>query len=178
MNKFNENFRDIYKKYQRFSIGIAFKVVKNEEAAKDISQDVFYHLYQLGEKLDVSNDERLKYLIAKATANKAKDYLRKAHVKREVCAVDYDNEGEKAGRSGNPEARMLHMEEVEYQKLVLARLYDKNPVNYDILMKTKYYGIPPDVVAEEYGITRNNVNNRVRRAKLWLEKEMAKLYKK
>ena len=76
------------------------------------------------------------------------------------------------------EARMLRMEEKKYRKLVLARLRDKNPMNYDILMKVKYYGIPPDSVAAEYGITRNNVNNRIRRTRIWIAEELSRLYGK
>ena len=70
------------------------------------------------------------------------------------------------------------MEESEYQKLVLQRLRDKNPVNYDILIKTKVLGMSPDSVAEEYGLTRNSVNNRILRTKEWMNKELEKLYRK
>ena len=178
MMKFNEDFKDIYQKYQRFSAGIAFKIVKDKAAADDISQEVFYHLYKLGEKLDLADEERVRSLIATATVNKAKDYFRKAHVKRELYVMNDDAGKEIEDRKYNPEARMLRIEEKEYRKLVLERLYDKNPMNYDILMKVKYYGIPPDTVAAEYGITRNNVNNRIYKTKIWIAEEMSKLYSK
>lgn len=178
MMKFNEDFKDIYQKYQRFSAGIAFKIVRDEAAADDISQEVFYHLYKLGEKLDLSDEERVRSLIATATVNKAKDYFRQAHVKREMCVMDDETREEAEDRKYDPEARMLRMEEKEYRRLVLARLYDKNPMNYDILMKVKYYGIPPDTVAAEYGITRNNVNNRIYKTKIWIAEEMSKMYGK
>ncbi len=178
MMKFNEDFKDIYQKYQRFSAGIAFKIVKDKAAADDISQEVFYHLYKLGEKLDLADEERVRSLIATATVNKAKDYFRKAHVKMELCVMNDDAGKEIEDRKYNPEARMLRIEEKEYRKLVLERLYDKNPMNYDILMKVKYYGIPPDTVAAEYGITRNNVNNRIYKTKIWIAEEMSKLYSK
>lgn len=176
MTKFNEDFKDIYEKYQRFSAGIAFRIVKDKATADDISQEVFYHLYKLGKKLDLSNEKKLRALIITATVNKTKDYFKKAHVKAEYSVLDDDSKGEIEDEQYNPEARMLRMEEKKYRMLVLERLRDKNPMNYDILMKTKYYGIPPDSVAAEYGITRNNVNNRIRRTKIWIAEEMARLY--
>ena len=51
----------------------------------------------------------------------------------------------------------------------------RNPQNYDILMKTKFYRIPASEVAEEYGITTNNVNNRNLRSKAWIIEELEKL---
>lgn len=58
---------------------------------------------------------------------------------------------------------MIRKEENEYKKYVLDKLRRKNPMNYEILIKIVYFGMSPDSVAEEYGITRNNVNNRILR---------------
>ena len=63
-----------------------------------------------------------------------------------------------------------------YQKLVLSRLRVENELSYEIIMKVKYLGFSPDEVAEEYGMTRNAVNNRVMRAKNWLINELRKSY--
>ena len=72
----------------------------------------------------------------------------------------------------DPEKILLRREEMEYRKQVLEKLRREQPLNYEILIKTKYFEIPPDLVAEEYGITRNNVNNRVLRTRKWISKEM------
>lgn len=172
----NEDFKDIYLKYQRFSAGVAFRLVKNRAIAEDICQEVFCSLYKLGDRLDTSNEKKLRSLIFTATVNKAKDYFKKPSVKLEYCCLDGDNGKEVEDIRNNPESRMLRIEEQKYKLLVLQKLRQENPVNYDILIKTKFYGISPDSVAEEYGITRNNVNNRNLRTKIWLAKEIRKLY--
>lgn len=178
MMKKNEDFEDIYLKYRKFSVNVALQIVKNRTVAEDISQDVFYKLFRRGKKLDTENEAKLRSLIFTATVNCAKDYYKKAYVKREQLMDDEGGE-EKAGDDRyNPEARLLRMEENEYQNLVLQKLDDKNPVNYDILIKTKFMGISPDSVAEEYGFTRNNVNNRILRTKVWIRDELSKLYHK
>ena len=179
MMNHNENFDDIYLKYWKFSVNVALKIVKNRAVAEYISQETFYKLFMLGDKLDVSNEAKLESLIFTATVNNVKDYCKKAYVRREQQPIECETGEEKTGdEKYNPEARILRMEESEYQKLVLQRLRDKNPVNYDILIKTKVLGMSPDSVAEEYGLTRNSVNNRILRTKEWMNKELEKLYRK
>lgn len=181
MMKKNEDFEDIYLKYRKFSVNVALKIVRNKTVAEDISQDTFYELYRLGEDLDTSNDAMLKSLIFTATLNNAKDYAKRAYVQREQQQEENERENgeeEIGDEKYNPEARILRMEETEYKNLVLQKLRDKNPENYDILVKTKVMGASADSVAEEYGPTRNSVNNRNLRTKEWLRKEFAKLYHK
>ena len=89
------------------------------------------------------------------------------------CSTD-DEEGveETPDERGDPEAQLLRMEEETYQRLVLRKLRMRNPQNYDILIKTKMHRIPASEVAEEYGITTNNVNNRNLRSKAWIIEEL------
>lgn len=172
----NENFADIYNEYHRFSTRLAFRIVKDRGIAEDISQEVFYGIYKMGSRLDVSDERKLHGFISTATVNKSKDYLRKTYRKREIGAVDDSVMESFQDKNCDVEASILHMEKQEYYNLVLQRLRDQNRMNYDILMKVKCLGISPDIVAEEYGITRNNVNNRVLRTKTWLQNEMSKIY--
>ena len=48
----NGNFNEIYQKYHRFSVNSARKIVKDEMLAEDISQEVFYHLYEIRDTLE------------------------------------------------------------------------------------------------------------------------------
>ena len=49
------------------------------------------------------------------------------------------------------------------------------PENYDIMMKTQYEEQSPDSVAEEYGLSRNTLNNRIFRTRDWLKKELRRI---
>ena len=73
----NEDFNDIYRKYHRFSVKSAYRLVKDRMLAEDISQEVFYHLYEIMDTLDLGNEEKLRALIFIATVNKTKDYFKK-----------------------------------------------------------------------------------------------------
>lgn len=174
----NEDFNDIYRKYHRFSVKSAYRLVKDRMLAEDISQEVFYHLYGIMDTLDLSNEKKLRALIFMATVNKAKDYFKKPWKKQERTVLDERTRRKTLDENLNPERIMMNREEAEYRKQVLLRLRRINPVNYNILVMVKYFGISPDSVAEEYGITRNNVNNRILRTRKWMETELEKLRKR
>ena len=171
----NEEFDGIYRKYRRFSVGIANKLVKDLEIAEDISQEVFFQLYRMGERLDFQNEEKVRALIAVSTANKAKDYLKSVYARR-VSSVGEKTEYLEPDLGADLNAVILKKESDEYRKMALMRYRNINPMNYEILIKVKYLDIPPETIAEEYGITKNNVNNRILRARIWLETELHRIY--
>ena len=172
-----ENFDDAYEKFHRLSVKTAFRIVKDKTIAEDISQDVFYHLYEIRDTLDFSNERKLRALISAATANKARDYFKKSSWKREKCALEDVSFWEKADEALDPESILIRREEKEYVRLILDRLQKKNPLNYEILIKIKVFGMLPDQIAAEYGITRNNVNNRILRTRAWIREEWKRLTK-
>lgn len=172
----NEDFKSFYKKYYRFSVKIAHRIVKDLSTAEDIAQEMFYSLYRELERVETEDEKKLCALVRVATINKARDYLKSAYVSKVVAAEDNEELEVPASVDNSTEAAVLCMEENQYAKLVLQRLREENRTSYDILMKVKYLDIPPDTVAKEYGITVNNVNNRIMRAKRWIEKELSRLY--
>lgn len=62
MNK-SEDFKEIYEEFQRFSVEVAFQIVKDNAMAEDISQDTFVNLYKKRNSLNLSNKRLMKALI-------------------------------------------------------------------------------------------------------------------
>lgn len=173
----HRDFRAFYKKYFGYSLSIAKEIVKNTDLAQDIAQEVFCSLFQQRGNLKLKKNEKMLYgLVKRATVNKALDYQKYGHIRRELTAEEDFMEDNLVDEECNLEARILQMEEKEYAKLVLQRLRVANPMNYEILIKVKYLDISPDEVAREYGLTRNGVNNRIFRTKQWIEREMSRIY--
>lgn len=172
----NEDYKAVYEKYLRFSIRIAKQIVKDEALAEDIAQEVFYHMYEICETVDLSDERKLRAFITVSTSNKAKDYLKKNHVKRELLPTEDDELGFE-GATESLEDTILRKEDTKYRRSILQKLRKKNPMNYEILIKVKFLDLSPDDVAKEYGITRNNVNNRILRTKIWLQKELLLMQK-
>ena len=68
---------ELYKKYQTLIINIAFSIVKDRNAAEEISQNVFLKIMQLPrEKLPSKNESSWLYTVVK---NYSIEYLRKQH---------------------------------------------------------------------------------------------------
>ena len=173
-----ENFNKFYDEYQRFSAYVAYCITKDKLLAEDISQEDFHHIIQDEGKSGLFQTiSKLKALVFRATTNRCNDYFRKPSTKQEMCTFDEEGVEETPDERGDPEAQLLRMEEETYQRLVLRKLRMRNPQNYDILIKTKMHRIPASEVAEEYGITTNNVNNRNLRSKAWIIEELEKTKK-
>ena len=169
-----DEFRDFYTKYFKFSTEVAYRVIEDRDMAQDIGQEVFYKLYTIYDKLDAGNERKIAGLVKSASIHKAIDYKRSSQQRQEMVAMTEEMSAVLPDHRINVEAQMLRMEKSQYQKMVLEKLRAINPTNYEILIKVKYLDIPPDEVAREYGITRNNVNNRIRRTKQWLMEEMSR----
>ena len=64
-----ENFEGFFRKYEKFSVKIAYRALRNKENAEDVCQDVFIHFYKILDYLDLSNEKMLESLIYTATIN-------------------------------------------------------------------------------------------------------------
>lgn len=143
----NQTFEEFYLKYRKISRGYAYGVLHDWSTADDVSQDVLYKMYTIKDGLNIDNEKMMFSLIKRASMNKALDYIKKSSSKHEfVC-----------------------QEEV-------AAFLEEQPINYEILIQVKYLEISVETVAEEYGLTKSGVNNRIYKAKRWLQEEFRKVY--
>ena len=78
--------------------------------------------------------------------------------------------------SVDAEEVFLRKEKKEFMYMVLRRFRKEQPINYEILIQVKYLEISVETVAEEYGLTKSGVNNRIYKAKRWLQEEFRKVY--
>lgn len=172
----SEEFRAFYKRYYEVSVKVASGIVQSRFTAEDVTQEVFLYFYGIKERLDTSCEAKLHSLVVWKTTNKGRDYLRKSYVKREVM-FDNDVAELQYRTTESAEAALLGMEKQQYLSMAFENLYRKNPVNYKIFMRVVMEGASTEEVAREFGYTRNNVNNRVLRARNWLLDELKRLEK-
>lgn len=171
-----ENFTGFYNAFFEFSANIAYRIVKEKNTAKDIAQEVFIYFLREENTLDYSDENYLRAKISYKTRRVSLDYLKRSCNKHEMCIIDDEDSGEEiVDEKNNPEAVVLELEDKADRSLALEMLRRENPVSYDILLRTQLYGVPPDIVAEEYGMSRNAVNNRNLRAKAWMEEKLKKI---
>ncbi|MDO5136741.1 MAG: sigma-70 family RNA polymerase sigma factor [Eubacteriales bacterium] len=171
----NEEFQELYLENLDFSKRVAERIVRNPVVSEDVVQDVFVSLYKRREKLQPEEKERLHGLIFRATVNKSYDYMKMGCKRAKIYSLEDEEEEEIYASDQTVEGSVLERERHQHLGEALQSLRQSNETNYRIYTKIKLLDIPPELVAKEYGITTNNVNNRVRRTKLWLKKEYRKL---
>ena len=172
----SEEFNTFYRRYYKVSVKIANGIVQSRFTAEDVTQEVFMYFYGIRERLDVSCEARLHALVVWKTTNKGRVYLRKSYVKREVM-FDNDVAELQYRTTESAEAALLGLEKQKYLSMAFEGLRRKNLINYMILMRVVMEGVSTEEVAREFGYTRNNVNNRVLRARKWLLAEILRLEK-
>lgn len=170
-----ENFAGFYDAFFEFSASVAYRIVKEKNAAMDIAQEVFIYFLRNQDDLDYSSAEGLKARVSYKTRMASLDYLKRSCNRHEMCIIDEDNGEEIIDEKNNPEAVVLELENKADRNLALEMLRRENPENYDILIQTQFYGVPPDVLAKEYGISRNAINNRNSRSKAWMKEKLKKI---
>ena len=79
----NAEFRLLFEKYHQLSINTAYSVLQNWTTAEDVSQEVLYKLYQIGESLDITNEKKLYSLVRRAYINRAMDFKKRSYMKHE-----------------------------------------------------------------------------------------------
>lgn len=171
----NSDFENLFKKYHEFSIRVAEKIVKNSSDAEEAVQNAFIKLYKMGEKIDLSDEKRVRALICTVTLHAAEDLCRRSSKKHEYAMAEAEYAGDVPDKN-SVEDLILGMEASRQAAAIFHKLYVKNRKNYEIYAAVKIYGLSPADAAVLFGMSVNNINNRVMRTKRWLLKEYRKLY--
>ena len=172
----NQTFEEFYLKYRKISRGYAYGVLHDWSIADDVSQDVLYKMYTKRKHLNIDNEKMMYSLIRRASVNKAMDYKKKSSFRHEVICTAEVTEVLNVYKTVDAEEEFLRKEKKEFMYMVLRRFRKKQPINYEILIQFKYLEISVETVAEEYGLTKSGVNNRIYKAKRWLQEEFRKVY--
>ncbi len=172
----NTDFGEIYARYRARSKRIAKAILKNDAEAEDVCHDVFMELYNMGDRFDTSNEKKMSAMIITMSEHKALDYCKKGYRKHEYANSDgIELASEISAESNSTVNEMMEVLEAQDSvKMVFRKLRRKNKRNYEIYVRVKLCHIPPEVVAQQFHTTVNNVNNIVMRTKRWLLEEYEK----
>lgn len=92
-NTYYTSFDDLYMQYHRIVFGVCLSILHNEEAAKDITQEVFIRLYQWRSR--IKDENKIKGWLCVTARNMSLNSLRitaRESALGEVCAVGTDPE--------------------------------------------------------------------------------------
>lgn len=92
-----EEFGSVVERYQNLVYTVCFQMVRDHHEAQNLSQETFLSAFT---HLDSCREEDIKPWLCRIAANKAKDYLKSAYVRRVQLAREQEDGLE--GRLGRP----------------------------------------------------------------------------
>lgn len=144
----------LFKTFQPGLVSFAYRMVYNEEDAREIVQDVFMGIWRNRAKLDLN--EGLKSYLFTATKNKALNHLKKR--KEETVELETVSYGLAAAPSSDSEAQ-LHAEEM---KAIIFDEVNKLPDRCrQIFLLSREEGLSYKEIAERLDVSTKTVENQI-----------------
>ena len=162
--KNTSSFDELYMLYHRMVYAISFSVLHSEEAAKDITQEVFIRLFEWRDR--IKDENKIKGWLGVTAKNMSLNLLRTYHYEEEL--------GEVSAKHSNPEEIYLIGEDKEIVHSAMSRLRE----SYVEVLTLRY---ALDFSVHEISVVTKvpsaTVYTRLKRAKKALEAELIKVQK-
>lgn len=165
----NNSFDEVYRKYRKLVIRIAYDMLGDPILAQDICQDVFMKISEERIKYAPS-DQKMRNYLSVATRNRVYDWNELAYNRREFC-LNMDNY---IAVTGNIPLRKVCMEELALR--LFDELRKKNEQWYEIVLRLDVYDEEQEIVARDMNISHNLLRSKYHRARNWIKKNFATEY--
>lgn len=176
MNK-EEKFESIYRTYETDVFRLSMYFTKNEQAARDIVQKVFFEFYL---HLDNINLEHARGYLFRSARNMAYNLTRDNKHRAQDEELEILDEIKRTSISVE-DAYVQKEQKARTKELyesIMERMREKNPSWYEALHLVYCMEMPQDEVAEELGISKEVLYSRLHRAKKWIQKNYKEEYEK
>ncbi len=169
MNSVNRHLDDCFTKYQKIVIRKAYLIVKNQEEAEDICQEVFCRLEEGRSEMAWLNP---KAWLLQSAKHLALDHLRKGGKYKTILGLDETRKGELFGRLEYPDPSefMEQKEELQMRGNVLGRLKREKPDWYEVICMSYIEEMDNQSIGKVLGISAGLVSQWKTRAQKWLRK--------
>jgi RNA polymerase sigma-70 factor, ECF subfamily len=171
-------FRELVERYQNKVFSIIYGILRNQNDAEDISQQVFAKIYVSIQNFD--SRSTLLTWIYKITVNECYDYLRKKRVRKLVYESDIteedtrlmENSGASADRSVSVDTRLSQRE------LVSKLLMKVSEEDRNLILLKEVEGHSVEELAQMTGMNENTIKVKLFRARQKLLKAAQRLMRK
>lgn len=164
----NDDFKILMERYQQKIFAYLYRFLyQNEEAAMDITQDVFIKVYQNLASVDL--ERPLQPWIYRIAHNEAANYLRSVSRKKESQLED-DQWNSMSGKADTNQ-----MEEEETKKLILQTLDKIDPKYREVLVLYFFEDKSYKDIADILDSTTNTVGTFISRGKKQMEKLLGQM---
>ena len=171
-------FRELVERYQNKVFSIIYGILRNQNDAEDISQQVFAKIYVSIQNFD--SRSTLLTWIYKITVNECYDYLRKKRVRKLVYESDIteedtrlmENSGASADRSVSVDTKLSQRE------LVSKLLMKVSEEDRNLILLKEVEGHSVEELAQMTGMNENTIKVKLFRARQKLLKAAQRLMRK
>lgn len=157
-----DKFRILVDKYQTYIYQLAYSILRHEKDAEDAAQEAFVQIYL---SLPRYRSQGFKTWISRIAINKAIDYGRKKQALARKLTAATEQAHVIRPSCSDAEAHLAKLAEREEIEEMLSGM----PASYRDVLKAYYLDDKPaQEIAAEQGISVNNVQTRLTRAKQWV----------
>ena len=150
---------EIYDRHADLVFGLARRVTRDEQLAREISQDVFAYLWELPGRVDLGRGSLRSYL-AVVAHRRAVEEVRRCERRNRVEAAAAPAEGE-----DGPEADVVEEATQDWRKRRLAAVLAQLPADQSAAVRLAYYdGLTYKQVAQALAIPEGTAKSRLRLA--------------
>lgn len=172
-----EKFDSIYRAYETDVYKLSLYYTKDEHAAKDIMQKVFFEFYL---RMDSINLERARGYLFRSVRNTAYNLTRDNKYRAQDKELEVLDEIKRTSISVE-DAYVRHeskQREKEFYRSIMEHVRKKNESWYEALQLVYCLEMPQEEVAEELGISKDVLYSRLHRARNWIRKNYEEEYEK
>lgn len=169
----NSSFEEIYEEYGRRILNLAFKMVRNEETARDLTQEIFIKVYL--NKDSFKKESHIYTWIYRIALNHIINYLKKSS-KRNLMSIEENKtlNGFDKGKvllNNNDNPTPIDIINKSERENIIWKAINSLPAKYRVpFILHKYEDKGQKEIAELMGISVSAVETRVHRAKKQLIK--------
>jgi RNA polymerase sigma-70 factor (ECF subfamily) len=158
-------FRELVEKYQNKVFSIIYGILRNQNDAEDIAQQVFTKIYFSIQNFD-SRSSLLTW-IYKITTNECYDYLRKKRVRKLVYESDVSEDDTRLmeNSEANADRAQAIDDQLSQRQLVMKLLEKVSPEERNLILMKEVEGLSVQELAGMTGMNENTIKVKLFRAR-------------
>ena len=166
----SEEFGSVVEQYQKLVYTICYQMVRDHYEAQNLAQETFLSAYT---HMDRCREEEIRPWLCRIAANKAKDYLKSAYVRRVQLAREEEEDGREGpfgaipDPDGPPDRRLESAEGAEAIRRMIRSLHEPY-LKVSVLYFLEERSV--EEIAAALGRPRKTVQTQLYRARLTLQK--------
>jgi RNA polymerase sigma-70 factor (ECF subfamily) len=172
----NEAFREFIKNHQEMVMNVCFHFLRNRQDAEDVAQDVFIKAFHSAN--EYRGDSKVSTWLYRIAVNQSLNFIRNKK-RRRWLSLDFNNKNGEYLKNieESPVKRPdTQFETNEMQSILMKAIHDLPENQKSVFILHKLDGLSYHEITKILNCSLSSVESRMHRAKVNLQKKLAKYY--